>query len=70
MTLHDMTTPFFQGIATDKPTGEGKGSWVHVGLVNPVQIDKKLLPGTRVTVQVKEGGMMMMTTIMKTMMIE
>jgi len=47
----DEEAEFREGIATDKPTGEGKGSWVHVGLVNPVQIDKKLLPGTRVTVQ-------------------
>ena len=29
----------------------GKGSWVHVGLTNPVQIDKRLVAGTRVTVQ-------------------
>jgi len=47
----DEEAEFREGIVTDKPVGEGKGSWVHVGLVNPVQIDKRLVAGTRVTVQ-------------------
>jgi len=47
----DEEAEFREGIVTDKPVAEGKGSWVHVGLTNPVQIDKRLVAGTRVTVQ-------------------
>ena len=35
----------------DKPSKEKKGSFVHVGLLKEVQIDKKLSPGLRVTVE-------------------
>jgi len=47
----DEEVEFREGVVTDKPVAEGKGSWVHVGLQNPVQIDKRLVAGTRVTVQ-------------------
>ena len=35
----------------DKPVKDKKGSFVNVGLLKEVQIDKKLNPGLRVTVE-------------------
>lgn len=40
-----------EGIVVDKPTKEKKGSFIDVGLQKEVQIDKKLTPGLRVTVE-------------------
>ncbi|RMZ99481.1 hypothetical protein BpHYR1_028730 [Brachionus plicatilis] len=39
------------GVVTDIPSKDGKGSWVDIGLLNKIEIDKKLQPGIRVTVK-------------------
>lgn len=40
-----------EGIVTDKKVKEGKGSYVNVGLLNDVLVDKCLTQGLRVTVR-------------------
>ena len=40
-----------EGVVLDKPSKETKGSFVNVGLLKEVQIDKKLNAGVRVTVE-------------------
>ena len=37
-----------------KPVKEGRGSYVDIGLNKPVQIDKQLQAGLRVTVELRE----------------
>lgn len=44
---------FREGVVLEKPTKPGKGSFVHVGFRKEIQIDKKLQPGVRVTVRMK-----------------
>lgn len=50
--------PFREGVVVNRPVKEGRGSLVNVGLQKDVQIDKRLKPGTRVTVKItyKERG--------------
>ncbi|XP_019619428.1 PREDICTED: putative methyltransferase C9orf114 [Branchiostoma belcheri] len=45
-----------EGVVLDRPTKEGKGSFVNVGMRREVRIDKVLQPGLRVTVQLDEPG--------------
>ena len=40
-----------EGVVLDKPVKDKKGSFVYVGLKKEAQIDKKLTPGLRVTVE-------------------
>lgn len=40
-----------EGVVTNRPVKDGKGSYVFVGLKNDVQIDKCLKPNVRVTVK-------------------
>ena len=45
----DEETPYREGVVIDKPAKAG--SFVNVGLLKEVQIDKKITPGLRVTVE-------------------
>jgi predicted SPOUT superfamily RNA methylase MTH1 len=47
----DMASPYREGVVLDKPVKEGKGSFVNVGLLKEIRIDKHLKPGIRVTVK-------------------
>lgn len=40
-----------EGVVTNRPVRDGKGSYVYIGLQNDVQIDKTLKPNIRVTVK-------------------
>ena len=40
-----------EGVVLDKPVREGRGSFVNVGLMKEIRIDKHLQPGVRVTVK-------------------
>ena len=46
--------PYREGVVLDKPTKAGRGSFVNVGLLGELQIDKKLQSGLRVTVKMGE----------------
>ena len=48
-------SPFREGVVLDKPVKSGRGSYVNVGLLHDIQIDKQLRPGLRVTVRMKQG---------------
>lgn len=53
---------FREGVVLEKAVKPGRGSYVDVGLIKEVEIDKELVPGIRVTVQlldriVKAGKM-------------
>jgi predicted SPOUT superfamily RNA methylase MTH1 len=43
--------PFREGVVVNRPVKDGHGSLVNVGLQKEVSIDKRLKPGTRVTVK-------------------
>ncbi|NXR11652.1 CI114 methyltransferase, partial [Semnornis frantzii] len=43
-----------EGVVLDKPSKPGKGSFVNCGMKKDVEIDKKLTPGLRVTVQLEK----------------
>ena len=43
--------PFREGVVVNRPVKDGQGSLVNVGLQKEVSIDKRLKPGTRVTVK-------------------
>lgn len=47
-----------EGVVINKPAKPGKGSFVNVGLLHDVQVDKLLTPGLRCTVKLmaKEGN--------------
>lgn len=49
----DSDCEFREGVVLDKPVQHGHGSYVDVGLTKEVQIDRKLVPGVRVTVQLE-----------------
>jgi len=49
----DDETEFREGVVVDKPVGDGKGSYVNVGLRQDVQIDVRLNTLSRVTVHMK-----------------
>ncbi|XP_060578148.1 putative methyltransferase C9orf114 homolog [Ruditapes philippinarum] len=40
-----------EGVVVKKHSKEGKGSYVNVGIMKDVQVDKQLVPGVRVTVK-------------------
>lgn len=44
-----------EGIVTNKPIKNGRGSQVNIGLRNEVHVDKVLMPKLRVTVKIPEG---------------
>ena len=50
-TKSDEDSLYREGVVLDKPVKEKKGSFVYVGLLKEVQIDKKITPGVRVTVE-------------------
>jgi predicted SPOUT superfamily RNA methylase MTH1 len=43
-----------EGVVTNRPIKEGKGSYVYIGLQKEVQIDKCLKPNIRVTVKLND----------------
>ncbi|XP_053981954.1 putative methyltransferase C9orf114 homolog [Hylaeus anthracinus] len=43
-----------EGVITNKPVKAGKGSYVNVGLLNDVKVDKVLTTGLRVTVKIPQ----------------
>ncbi|XP_069102729.1 putative methyltransferase C9orf114 homolog isoform X1 [Argopecten irradians] len=45
---------FREGVVLNKPVATDKGSYVNVGLLKEVQIDKQIQPGVRVTVKLNE----------------
>ncbi|XP_064650368.1 putative methyltransferase C9orf114 [Lineus longissimus] len=47
----DMASPYREGVVLNKPVKEGKGSFVNVGLLKEIRIDKHLQHGLRVTVK-------------------
>lgn len=49
----DDISAFREGIILNRTTGEGKGSFVNVGLRKELRCDKHLTPGVRVTVQME-----------------
>ena len=48
--------PFREGVVVNRPVKDGNGSLVNVGLQKEVSIDKRLKPGTRVTVKLTYNG--------------
>ena len=48
--------PYREGVVVNRPVKDGKGSLVNVGLYKDVSIDKRLKPGTRVTVKLTYTG--------------
>lgn len=53
----DQKAKYREGVVLDRPTKPNKGSFVDCGIDKSVQIDIKLTPNTRVTVQMlNEGG--------------
>ncbi|NXP81826.1 CI114 methyltransferase, partial [Ramphastos sulfuratus] len=50
----DEECPYREGVVLDKPSKPGKGSFVNCGMRKDVEIDKKLTPGLRVTVQLEK----------------
>nr|XP_033334433.1 putative methyltransferase C9orf114 homolog [Megalopta genalis] len=44
-----------EGVVTNKPVKAGKGSYVNVGLLNDVYVEKVLTTGLRVTVKIPEN---------------
>lgn len=44
-------TEYREGVVLDKPARERGGSFVNVGLMKEIQIDKQLQAGVRVTVR-------------------
>ncbi|OWF47847.1 putative methyltransferase C9orf114 [Mizuhopecten yessoensis] len=50
----DQKSYYREGVVVNKPVTTGKGSFVNVGLLKEVQIDKQLQPGVRVTVKLSE----------------
>ncbi|CAG0914246.1 unnamed protein product [Notodromas monacha] len=51
----DEASPYREGVVLDRPH-KGDGSLVDVGLDRPARVDKKLVPGTRVTVSMQQAG--------------
>ncbi|CAG2170605.1 unnamed protein product, partial [Oppiella nova] len=45
-----------EGVVTNRPVREGKGSYVYIGLQRDVQIDKCLKPNIRLTVRLDDTG--------------
>ena len=52
----DEECPYREGLVSDRPVKGNQGSWVSVGLAKEILLDKRLPPGTRVTVRVGEKG--------------
>ncbi|XP_064616429.1 putative methyltransferase C9orf114 [Liolophura sinensis] len=50
------TCEYREGVVLDKPCKPGKGSYVNVGLLKEVQLDKQLQPGLRVTVKLNSSS--------------
>ncbi|NXG48410.1 CI114 methyltransferase, partial [Psilopogon haemacephalus] len=50
----DEESPYREGVVLDRPSKPGKGSFVNCGMRKDVEIDKKLTPGLRVTVQLEK----------------
>ena len=44
-----------EGVVLNRPTKQGEGSWVDIGLYKHLKLNVKLVPGTRVTVKVNEN---------------
>lgn len=46
--------PYREGVTLNRPTKMGDGSWVEIGLYKQLKLNKKIVPGTRVTVKINE----------------
>lgn len=44
---------FREGVALERPTKAGAGSWVDIGLKQQARMDQLVLPLTRVTLRIK-----------------
>ncbi|XP_051961451.1 putative methyltransferase C9orf114 homolog [Xyrauchen texanus] len=51
----DEEAEFREGVVLDRPSKQGKGSFVNCGMMKEVQIDKQLQAGLRVTVQLNKS---------------
>ncbi|XP_022099117.1 putative methyltransferase C9orf114 isoform X1 [Acanthaster planci] len=51
----DEACPYREGVVLDRAAGQGKGSFVNVGLLKEVRVDRQLQPGLRVTVQMADS---------------
>lgn len=62
-----MSFCFREGIVTNKPAKETKGSYVNIGLLNDCLVDKILNAGLRVTVKLdsNQGKIMLFTLMMR-----
>lgn len=49
----DDKTQFRDGVAVERPTKNGAGSWVDIGLKQQARMDHLVLPLTRVTLRIK-----------------
>ena len=47
----DDNMPYREGVTLDRPTKQGKGSFVNAGMRKEVRIDKHIKPGIRVTIK-------------------
>jgi len=47
----DDISPYREGVTLDRPTKEGKGSYINVGMRKELRCDKHLTPGVRVTIE-------------------
>lgn len=49
----DEKSEFRDGVALERPTKHGAGSWVDIGLKQQARMDQLVLPLTRVTLRIK-----------------
>ena len=49
----DQVCEFRDGVALERPTKHGSGSWVDIGLKQQAKMDVLVLPLTRVTLRLK-----------------
>ncbi|CDW57349.1 Methyltrn RNA 3 domain containing protein [Trichuris trichiura] len=56
LTKDELSIPFREAVVLEKPSKPGHGSWCYAGLKREVEIDKSLVPGTRVTLEVVDKG--------------
>ena len=47
-------SPYREGVVLKRPTKDTLGSWVDIGLHKHLILDRKIMPGTRVTVKINE----------------
>ena len=50
----DDTSLYREGVTLNRPTKNGKGSFVNAGMRKEVRIDKEIKPGIRVTIKIDQ----------------